>query len=477
MAPLKVWQFQELSLQAAERIMSAPKEESLNVFTNIAQNFPMQAKTLVKTMVKPDLKKEMKQNSEYFASTLNLQPSDTALFINGMFFDVDLIDIYGILDVLRQELRTMEGLHKIGVGFKRLASLLTLDFGDVGSTQEFAIDIRDTAIHWINDIENDSKYNRWSSNLMELLRPTFPGMIRQVRKNLFNLILIIDPTEPRTRDLVKLLESFVVHTAPLRVGILFATDPDKNLTGLNDAGVAMQCAFNFISQKKSPLDALSFVKTVLGEAKEVVKVDDVKKELKDQFGEEYLEVLGEDSDYDFGRQLALDFIERTGQKVLPQALINGIPLPSTQLTVDEFEEAVLQEVMSHTTTLQKAVYRGKLANEDDVVDYLMSQPNVMPRLNERVLNKDQSTYLDLTGTPTTSMDVETLSKLSPRDMTATAIENVKYFHAATKKGKALHTMTYWVVGDLKYLETRELLLAALEHAVSLLQRQLFALVF
>lgn len=42
MAPLKVWQFQELSLQAAERIMSSPKEEALKVFTHIAQNFPMQ---------------------------------------------------------------------------------------------------------------------------------------------------------------------------------------------------------------------------------------------------------------------------------------------------------------------------------------------------------------------------------------------------------------------------------------------------
>lgn len=41
MAPLKVWQFQELSLQAAERIMNAPKEESLKVLTYVAQNFPM----------------------------------------------------------------------------------------------------------------------------------------------------------------------------------------------------------------------------------------------------------------------------------------------------------------------------------------------------------------------------------------------------------------------------------------------------
>lgn len=204
---------------------------------------------------------------------------------------------------------------------------------------------------------------------------------------------------------------------------------------------------------------------MLGTAEEEVTVDNVKNELKKQFGDDYLDVLGEDSDYDFGRQLAIDFIQRTGQRVLPQALLNGIPLPSNSLNVDDFEEIVLQEVMSQTSSLQKAVYRGKLTDSDDVVDYLMNQPNVMPRLNERVLNKDQSLYLDTSGTATTSMDVETLAKLSPRDMTATAIDNLKYFYVP-KKGKQEHTMTYWVVGDLKYLESRELLLAALEHAVS-----------
>lgn len=41
---LKVWQFQELSHQAAERIMNSPTDEALNVLTDIAQNFPMQVK-------------------------------------------------------------------------------------------------------------------------------------------------------------------------------------------------------------------------------------------------------------------------------------------------------------------------------------------------------------------------------------------------------------------------------------------------
>lgn len=131
----------------------------------------------------------MKRNSDIFSSNLNLQPSDTALFINGLFYDIDLVDVYGILDILRQELRTMEGLHDIGISNNRLSSLLALDFGDSSSgSQEFAMDIRDSAVNWINDIEQDSRYRRWSTSLMELLRPTFPGMLRQVRRNLFNLV-------------------------------------------------------------------------------------------------------------------------------------------------------------------------------------------------------------------------------------------------------------------------------------------------
>lgn len=70
-----------------------------------------------------------------------------------------------------------------------MSKLLALDFGDEGNTQEFAIDIRDSAINWLNDLERDVKFSRWSTSLMELLRPTFPGMIRQIRRNLYNLVL------------------------------------------------------------------------------------------------------------------------------------------------------------------------------------------------------------------------------------------------------------------------------------------------
>nr|XP_022912908.1 UDP-glucose:glycoprotein glucosyltransferase [Onthophagus taurus] len=467
MAPLKVWQFQELSLQAAERIMNAPKEEALKVFTNIAQNFPMQAKGLVKTIVNEKLKDEMRKNSELFSSHLNLQPSDTALFINGLFYDVDLVDVYGILDILRQELRTIDGLHSIGVGSSRLSSLLALDFGDSSSTQEFAIDIRDSAINWINDIENDAKYHRWSSNLMDLLRPTFPGMIRQVRRNLFNLVVIIDPLDPKVRGIVKLLESFVIHIAPIRVGIVFSVNSSPVVTGLEDAGVAMVCAFNYISQNKDSTTALNFLHHIYSIAKsdEKITVEDISNYIRKKYDDDPNDILGDDSDYNFGRQLAEDFIQRTGLKGFPQALINGIPIQSSQINVDDFEEALLQEVMSQTPIFQKAIYRGKLQERDDVFDFIMSQPNVMPRLNERVLNKEGSVYLDLSGTPCSTMKIDDLIKLSPRDMTATALENLKYF-TSQRKIEKYHSMTYWIVGDLNDEKSRRLLSEALDHMKS-----------
>ncbi|XP_066143458.1 UDP-glucose:glycoprotein glucosyltransferase [Euwallacea fornicatus] len=467
LAALKVWQFQELSLQAAERIMNAPKEEALKIFTNIAQNFPMQAKGLVKTVVNPEMKREMKMNQDIFTSTLNLQPADTALFINGMFHDIDLVDIYGLLDVLRQELRTMEGLHALGIRGEQLRGLLKLDFSESGSSPDFAIDIRDSAISWLNDIETDSKFKYWSPSLMDLLRPTYPGMLRQVRKNLYNLVLIIDPTDTNLRPLLKIVESFVVHATPIRTGLVFRVNSSMSATGLDDPGVAMLCAFNFVQQTRDPVSAYSFLRTVLASSEgEHVTIEDVKKELRSQYKEDPNDILGEDSDYDFGRQLSLDFIDRTGLKVFPQALMNGIPLPQDKMNVEEFEEVVLQEVMTQTVLFQKAVYKGKLTDSHNVIDYVMDQPNVMPRLNERVLNREKSHYLDMSGKPTSINNLPALMQLSLQDMTATAIDNLRYFTVPSKKSQQYHSVTYWIVGDLACPKSRQILLSALEHLKS-----------
>lgn len=76
-------------------------------------------------------------------------------------------------------------------------------------------------------------------------------------------MLIIDPTDSNIRSILKIVESFVIHATPIRTGIVFKVDPSKDVTGLNNAGVAMLCAFNYVQQTQDPPSAYSFIRSVM----------------------------------------------------------------------------------------------------------------------------------------------------------------------------------------------------------------------
>jgi UDP-glucose:glycoprotein glucosyltransferase len=212
--------------------------------------------------VSDDFKQEMKHNIAVLGRNLNLQPPDAALFVNGLFYDADTLDMATLLETLRSESRVLDGLHKIGMQGQTVNPLLALELS--ASAKEFAIDIRDSSILWINDLETDVQYKRWPSSLMDLLRPTFPGMMRNLRKNLYNLVLIVDPIKPAAREVIKLAESFVVHLAPLRLGFVLDTRPVSTLknTGAAKDYRAINCAFNYVHQKEDATKALGFLTDV-----------------------------------------------------------------------------------------------------------------------------------------------------------------------------------------------------------------------
>ena len=311
LAPLKVWQLQELSLQAAERIITSSKEEAIRMMAHLSQNFPVLARSLVRTTVRQELKDEVRKNQQRFVHELNLQPAETGLFINGQYFNLEMVDMFTLFDQIRDELKLVEGLHKIGVPSQHVSSLLSLDL--TPPTQQYAIDIRDSAVIYINDIEKDPQYKRWSANIQELLRPAYPGMLRSIRRNMYHMVLVVDPTKRESRSIIKLAESFYVHNAPLRIGIVLAVNADPNLTGRDDVGVAVLNAFNFVSQRTNAYDGLSFITDLFALAGDSdVSIKDVEKLLHSKYKADLEEVLGEDSDFDVGRQLTKDFLRRAG---------------------------------------------------------------------------------------------------------------------------------------------------------------------
>ncbi|XP_055734579.1 UDP-glucose:glycoprotein glucosyltransferase 2 isoform X1 [Salvelinus fontinalis] len=463
MAPLKVWELQDLSFQAAARIMSVPTFDALKLMRDLSQNFPSKARSLTRVSVNQEMRREIEENQKWLSETMGIHPGDGGLFINGLHIDLDVHNPFSILDTIRGEAKILEGLHNLGIKEENLGKLLRLPMNPV--EENYALDIRHPAITWINDIETDSMYRSWPSGVQELLRATFPGVIRQIRRNFFNLVLLLDPVQEESIELVKLAELFYKHKIPLRIGFVFVVNTDDEVDGTTDAGVAFFRLLNYIADEYDLSQALMsmvsmYNKVEIGEA---LSVDTVSAYLKKKFPKaSAARILGEDSEYDDKRKAGAVFYKKSGLGPLPLALFNGVPLNAEEMDPDELETVILQRIMDTTNFFQRAVYMGELTEGTDVVDHLMDQANMVPRINPLILSTDR-TYLDLTASPVVDdwEDTTMFSYLDSKDKTAVIAKRMKYFTKNDEDG--INGVTVWIVGDFEKASGRRLLLNALKH--------------
>uniref|UniRef100_A0A8B9R6W1 UDP-glucose ceramide glucosyltransferase-like 1 n=1 Tax=Astyanax mexicanus TaxID=7994 RepID=A0A8B9R6W1_ASTMX len=377
MAPLKVWQLQDLSFQTAARILAAPPVDALNVMRDLSQNFPTKARSITKTVVNSEIRKEIEENQKYFKGSLGLQPGDSALFINGLHIDLDVQDIFSVFDVLRNEARVMEGLRSLLIDSPYIHDILKLNVQPADS--DYAVDFRSPSIYWVNNLETDGRYASWPSNVQELLRPTFPGVIKQIRKNFHNLVMIIDPTHENTAELLSVAEMFYSNNIPLRIGLVFVVNDADDIDGMQDAGVAMLRAFNYIADEVDNQMAFDAVLSMLSRVPSggKLKVEHVVGVLEKRYP--YVEVrsiLGADSAYDSNRKEGKAYYQQTGVGPLPVVLYNGMPLQREQLDPDELETTVMHKILETTSFFQRAVYLVRtytiIAFESPKVDFLLA---------------------------------------------------------------------------------------------------------
>ncbi|KAF7667496.1 hypothetical protein LDENG_00056440 [Lucifuga dentata] len=462
MAPLKVWQMQDLSFQTAARILSAPAVDALNVMKDLSQNFPTKARSITKTAVNSEIRKEIGENQKFFKGTLGLQPGDSAFFINGLNIDLDTQDIFSVFEVLRSEARVMEGLRSLLIETPYIHDILKLNVQP--SDSDYAVDIRNTAINWINNLETDHRYSSWPYNVQELLRPTFPGVIRQIRKNFHNLVILLDPTQENSAELLSIAEMFYSNNIPLRIGLVFVVSDEDDINGMQDAGVALVRAYNYICDEVDTQSAFEAVMMMFNRVPVggQLSVGDMVKVLEKRFP--YVEVssiLGADSSYDNNRKEGRAYYEQTGVGPLPVVMYNGVPYQREQLDPDEMETVTMQKILETTSFYQRAVYLGELATDHDVLDFIMNQPNVVPRINPRVLSTSR-TYLDLSDTNNYFVDeYARFLTLDTKEKSTAVANSMNYM---TKKDDGyIRPVTFWVVGDFDKPSGRQLLYDAIRH--------------
>uniref|UniRef100_A0A8B9JIQ4 UDP-glucose ceramide glucosyltransferase-like 1 n=1 Tax=Astyanax mexicanus TaxID=7994 RepID=A0A8B9JIQ4_ASTMX len=395
MAPLKVWQLQDLSFQTAARILAAPPVDALNVMRDLSQNFPTKARRReveekIKTLrdgfaifqhcSKHLLHKAIlhspallyakrKKKPETHFSPISMLQTGKCLSLN------ECVISCSVFDVLRNEARVMEGLRSLLIDSPYIHDILKLNVQPADS--DYAVDFRSPSIYWVNNLETDGRYASWPSNVQELLRPTFPGVIKQIRKNFHNLVMIIDPTHENTAELLSVAEMFYSNNIPLRIGLVFVVNDADDIDGMQDAGVAMLRAFNYIADEKWSINIffLQMLSRVPSGGK--LKVEHVVGVLEKRYP--YVEVrsiLGADSAYDSNRKEGKAYYQQTGVGPLPVVLYNGMPLQREQLDPDELETTVMHKILETTSFFQRAVYLVRtytiIAFESPKVDFLLA---------------------------------------------------------------------------------------------------------
>ncbi|KAI6078726.1 UDP-glucose:glycoprotein glucosyltransferase 2 [Aix galericulata] len=382
MEPLKVWELQDLSFQAAARIMSTPAYDALKVMKDIAQNFPIRARSLTRVPVDKQMRNEIEENQK-----------------------------------------------------------------------------------WINDIEKDHSYSTWPASYQELLKPTFPGVIQQIRRNLYNLVLFVDPVQEDTDDYMKLAELFYHHNVPLRIGFVFILNTKEEIDGNEDAGIALWRMFNYIAEESDTSQAFTSIVNVYHEVKDgnVLTVNHVKKVLRNEYPyADVQSILGVHSEYDEGRKAGATFYKKTGLGPLPQALFNGVPFNREEMDAAELETVILQKIIDATGFFQRAVFMGLLNDHINAMDFLMDQKNVVPRINPTILGAERRyIHFRSTSVPFDVQDFSTFSFLDSQDKSAVISDNMKYL--TRKDEDALYAVTVWVIADFDKPAGRRLLSNALKH--------------
>nr|VZI33038.1 unnamed protein product [Spirometra erinaceieuropaei] len=532
--PLKAWQMRDLGLQAAQSIADAVSQSpgsnagraGLLALRDISRNFPSRAFGLSQLLVTPELLSEVKYNQEILAERYEVTPGSSLFLLNGLALSPS-IDIFALLDILRSEsyllshlrgldLPTHEATHLLHSTARADSPSLSA-FGESfkhSLTGQYLLNLASAPVTYLNDLETNAGYGRWPRTLRALFMPSYMGAIRQVGKNLLNLVLVLDPAEPRCIEMLKLTESFILQGVAIRIGILWAVDPRVESVGLDLAR-----AFTYLertveeypkhrrssSQMGNPgaMTGLNFLTDVYAKVKNTESSTALSRELVHQeFERSFPDFYSEDV---FGGpdaptandeiiKIHRHFLESSG--ILssiyapPALLMNGMLLDAKGVAkLGGFEDAVVTTAMEQTVYFQHAMLGGRFGDPETSADLFTKDGLLTSRCNRRLLtsappsvNKfsvgdstldtDVPTFLPF-GSIRDTFKKDSLDALSSGQITSLLADQMRYLQKGDLENNVRPTTIWVVLGDIEPKEgaTATASLDMLESAARFMRKQ------
>jgi UDP-glucose:glycoprotein glucosyltransferase len=163
--PLSKDDVPNLALNAASFVMSS--EQPMDTLLKLVQDFPKYTSTIAGRNASADFIAEHSTNREVL-----LPPGSNVIWINGVQIPAREVNPHALLAHMRRERKLINGVRGQGLSASDAVSLLShsaITEGQSGDDVQ-RYDFRDTAeggntIIWMNNIEKDSRYESWSTEL------------------------------------------------------------------------------------------------------------------------------------------------------------------------------------------------------------------------------------------------------------------------------------------------------------------------
>lgn len=170
--PLSSSEVSRLGWNTASFVMDS--EDPFDTLIRLSQNFPKYSSTVAAHNATVNLKKEVRVNRARM-----IPAGYNVMFINGVQLDTRQIDAFSILDHLRQERRLIEKFQDLGLSAQDAVKLLSHPLlaqsyaDDEGQRYDYRDELEGgDVIIWMNDLEKDSRYGSWPSDLESVRLPS-----------------------------------------------------------------------------------------------------------------------------------------------------------------------------------------------------------------------------------------------------------------------------------------------------------------
>ncbi|KAJ5434480.1 UDP-glucose:Glycoprotein Glucosyltransferase [Penicillium cf. griseofulvum] len=403
--PLSSSEVTRLGLNSVSYVMGSA--DPLGTLIKISQNFPKYSSIVAAHNSTGEMAQEIRHNR------LKMFPGGyNAMWINGVQMDTQQIDAFSLLEHLRRERKLIDKFRGLGLSADDVVKLLShrlLTEAQAGA-EEQRYDYRDDlegnqVIIWLNNLEKDSRYESWPGDLEAYIAGSYPGQLPPVRRDLHNVVVSMDLSNPEHMMLVAgNLQSFVMRGIPVRFGFVPTISSPESIAQLKVAhylfdaygmGSLMQYLEESASKGKMGFpDKLCFQSATKGHdlvnEHEALSLDQVLK------SEKYNAVVSQTAAYQHRLSLTGDG---------PQFLANGIPVPRE----GNWMQGMSMQVGRDLKLVQQGIVEGIFEEDAWLPEFFLT--SALERRNTFLMPEDPKSVQIVDIAAILASDEDVLSKI------------------------------------------------------------------